>query len=608
MGTRPTPPGSPSGDRQIPPGTILFGVYEILGVLGGGGMGWVYRARHNQLDSLRAIKVIRPDLSANANMEALFVREARALMQINHEAIVHCHDLLSEEGCVYLVMELVEGPSLEQVLQDGPIGTEEVRSLMRRIGAGLAAAHTLGVVHRDISPGNIILPNGRAEEAKLIDFGVAAVAAVPGQTMVGDFKGKLAYASPEQFGLYGGKVDARSDIYSFGLVLAEAASGSPIPMGQTFYEAVEIRKAEPRIPPNVPAALRNEILPMLRPDPKDRPQSAADLGSTSPTPGVAAIAPAPDKGGAAARKPGEIHWLVPLLYSATAVGVGIGLGFMTWIFRTSGLPPVNVATLTPVVAPKTTPATPKTATPNSANPNQTNTVPTNTPPPLPPKVQVQPPPGAKPVVPVNNAANNPANNPMAPNPGTGGTMSPAGVLQSAAQLSKYTWVCGESNRHAPCIRSAVYESDWLPNQQVAGLPYNWGGADGPQEFDRKLHAGLAAGSHKRHGVSRCTAGIDCSGFVAWCWGHRTGGHDFSTATLEQLCTRVAGNVYKDLKPGDALNKPGSHVVLFAGYRPDGGPIVYEANGAAGPGVRKDRPAWCSLAGYYPVRSSRLVDP
>jgi cell wall-associated NlpC family hydrolase len=187
-------------------------------------------------------------------------------------------------------------------------------------------------------------------------------------------------------------------------------------------------------------------------------------------------------------------------------------------------------------------------------------------------------------------------------------MSRSDVLQSADQLSKYTWVCAESNRRAPCIRSAVYQSDWLPNQQVAGLPYNWGGADGPQEFDRKLRAGLAAGSHKRHGVSRCTAGIDCSGFVAWCWGHRTGGHDFSTATLEQLCTRVAGNVYKDLKPGDALNKPGSHVVLFAGYRPDGGPIVYEANGAAGRVIRNDRLAWSSLAGYYPVRSNRLVDP
>src|SRR5882757_8356856 len=109
------------GESQIPAGTILFGVYEILGVLGGGGMGWVYRARHQQLSSLRAIKVIRPDLTANANMEQLFVREAKALMQIKHDAVVHCHDLLSSDGRVYLIMELVEGPTLEEILRDSPI-------------------------------------------------------------------------------------------------------------------------------------------------------------------------------------------------------------------------------------------------------------------------------------------------------------------------------------------------------------------------------------------------------------------------------------------------------------------------------------------------------
>jgi hypothetical protein len=187
-------------------------------------------------------------------------------------------------------------------------------------------------------------------------------------------------------------------------------------------------------------------------------------------------------------------------------------------------------------------------------------------------------------------------------------MSRADVLQTADMLSKFSWVCTEANRRAPCISGVAYQSDWLANEKISGLPYNWGGADGPQEFERKLRAGLATGSHKRHGVSRCTAGTDCSGFVAWCWGHRTGAHDFSTTTLEQLCTRLNGSVYTDLKPGDALNKPGSHVVLFAGYRPDGGPIVYEANGAAGRVIRNDRLSWSSLAGYYPVRSNRLVDP
>jgi serine/threonine-protein kinase len=572
MATRPQPPGGAQGDAQIPPGTILFGVYEVLGVLGGGGMGWVYRARHTQLSSLRAIKVIRPDLSANANMEQLFVREARALMQINHDAIVHCNDLLSEEGRVYLVMELVEGPSLEEVLREGPISTAEVRALMKRIGEGLAAAHALGVVHRDISPGNIILPNGRAEAAKLIDFGVAAVAAVPGQTMVGDFKGKLAYASPEQFGLYGGKVDARSDLYSFGLVLAEAASGAPIPMGQTFYEAVELRKVQPRVPPNVPAELRSEIEPLLKPDPKDRPQSVEELLRGPVTP----VKKVPKDGETA--KPQPLHWLVPLLYSATAVGVGLGLGLMLWLYRTSGSP-------APVAAPSNIPvAVPKPISPAPA---------TN-----PPKVDLRPaPPG-------------PASPAPVPTPvrAANGVPTRAQVIQTADELAKFTWTCAEANRHAACVRSAVYTSDWQTNQQVSGVPYNWGGADGPQEFSRKLRMGLGAGSHQRHGVNRCTAGTDCSGFVAYCWGHQTGSHDFSTVTFEGLGTRLNANVYKELKPGDALNKAGSHIVLFAGYRPDGGPIVYEASGAAGRVIRNERMTWSRLAGYYPIRSNRLQDP
>jgi len=227
------------------------------------------------------------------------------------------------------------------------------------LGAGLAAAHAVGVVHRDISPGNIILPDGRAENAKLIDFGVAAMATVPGQTLVGDFKGKLAYASPEQFGLYGGKVDSRSDIYSFGLVLAEAASGAPIPMGQTFTKRSMIRKAEPRIPPNVPAVLRTEISPLLQPDPKDRPQSAADLARAAApeTRNPRVIEPGPATDEPAAGKKGQTHWLVPLLYSATAVGVGIGLGFMTWIFRTAGVPPAAPPATQAPAAPAPTPST-----------------------------------------------------------------------------------------------------------------------------------------------------------------------------------------------------------------------------------------------------------
>lgn len=173
--------------------------------------------------------------------------------------------------------------------------------------------------------------------------------------MVGDFKGKLAYASPEQFGLYGGKVDARSDIYSFGLVLAEAASGAPIPMGQTFYEAVEMRKAAPRIPPNVPSSLQALIEPLIRSDPNARPQSAQELvslaGRDATAPKLRELKADTDTNGGT-DQPAPTHWLIPLLYSATAVGFGIGLGFMIWLYRAAGIAPVPLPKV-PISAPAT---------------------------------------------------------------------------------------------------------------------------------------------------------------------------------------------------------------------------------------------------------------
>jgi formylglycine-generating enzyme required for sulfatase activity/tRNA A-37 threonylcarbamoyl transferase component Bud32 len=255
---------SQTASGELSPGVTLFGVYEILGALGSGGMGRVYRARHIHLGDLRAIKVIRPDRTDGANVKQQFVREARALMQIHHDAVAGCYELLSDpEGCLYLVMELVEGPSLEAILQTGPLETNAVRTLWQRIAEGLAAIHAKGIIHRDISPGNIVLPDRKPEKAKLIDFGVASVSAL--ETIgTGEFKGKLAYASPEQLGQYGGKVDAKSDIYSFGLVLAEAASGAKV--YRTPYEM--------RIPPNVPGELREDILKLLEPDPAVRPNSA----------------------------------------------------------------------------------------------------------------------------------------------------------------------------------------------------------------------------------------------------------------------------------------------------------------------------------------------
>ncbi len=178
------------------------------------------------------------------------------------------------------------------------------------------------------------------------------------------------------------------------------------------------------------------------------------------------------------------------------------------------------------------------------------------------------------------------------------------IISTARQFAEHRWTCKERNRHAPCVPSG-YSSDWKAQETVTGVPYDWGGMDSPEVFDRKLASGQAAGSHSRHGITDCTAGIDCSGFVCFCWG-QPAVHEFSTQTIRSISGRPRYNWYTDMKPGDALNKPGSHVVLFAGYRPDGNPIVFEASGSAGRVILNDWSTWSRFKGYYPLQYSRVV--
>ena len=143
-------------------------------------------------------------------------------------------------------MEFVDGKSLFDVMARGPMSTADVCKLCHRLASGLSAVHEAGAVHRDLSPDNIILPGGKVERAKIIDFGIARSATIGGETLIGgSFAGKYNYVSPEQLGLFGGDVRERSDIYSLGLVLAAAMRGSPIDMGGSQMEVVEKRRAVP---------------------------------------------------------------------------------------------------------------------------------------------------------------------------------------------------------------------------------------------------------------------------------------------------------------------------------------------------------------------------
>jgi serine/threonine-protein kinase len=270
----PSSSSAPTDPNQgLEPGMVLFGEYEIVSVLGVGGMGEVYRARHRRLDEFRAIKVMHADLSKKKGAAEFFYREAKALLAVRHPAVAHCHDLLSDDaGRVYLVMEMIEGIPLSKKMNEGPLSADEVAILGARVSHGLTAAHRQGVIHRDVSPDNIVLPNGRVQEAKLIDFGIAKILEEGEGTIVDGFKGKLSYASPEQLGFFGGKLDGRSDFYSLGLVLVAAALGRPMGMGTTVMEAVDARRDFQRLPDEVPMGLRSAIQPLLALDPKDRPQ------------------------------------------------------------------------------------------------------------------------------------------------------------------------------------------------------------------------------------------------------------------------------------------------------------------------------------------------
>jgi hypothetical protein len=264
----------------LAPGTLLGNTYVIEALLARGGMGEVYRARHVELGSEHAIKIMLPSLAEDPKIVQLFREEARKLGRINNEAIVDYEGFFRDQnGLRYLVTEFVGGESLEQVLRRRRLEPDEVLRLRNRLVLGLAAAHEMGIVHRDVSPGNILLPEGNIDRAKLIDFGIAKSTDAAALTVVGsDFAGKYSYVSPEQVGLFGGQVDLRSDIYSLGLVLAAAAIGfgGRLDMGSSAPTMIAARQRVPDLSA-VPPVLRPVIAPMLEPRPEARPPSMRAL-------------------------------------------------------------------------------------------------------------------------------------------------------------------------------------------------------------------------------------------------------------------------------------------------------------------------------------------
>ena len=268
------------GAAPLVPGAVLAGgTWRLEERIGAGGMGEVWRAANLVIPGARAaIKAVRPELVEDELLRTLFVREAEALKSVRDDAVVGYEGVFKDEaGRVYLAMSFVDGPSLARRMRERPLDAQEVLRLMARLARGLAAAHRVGVHHRDLSPDNVLLPGGRLEEAVIVDFGIARRAGSgDGPTLFGPtaatsgFVGKLAYASPEQAGAVDAPVDHRSDIYSLGLVLAAAARGRPLEMGTDPLTAAAARRKVPDLG-GLPAPLPAVLAPLLEPDPAARP-------------------------------------------------------------------------------------------------------------------------------------------------------------------------------------------------------------------------------------------------------------------------------------------------------------------------------------------------
>ncbi len=278
---------------HVQPGTRLNDAFAIDRLIGSGGMGEIFEGHELATGDAVAIKFIRLDMEANETALSLFQKEASVLKQVHHEAVIR-YSVFSFDPTVrrhYLAMEYVDGLALSDLMKRGPLPLEAVDTLRKRVAAGLQAAHDRGIVHRDISPDNIILPDGNVGRAKVIDFGIARAATLGGGTIIGGgFAGKYNYVSPEQLGLFGGDVTNRSDIYSFGLVLAGALLGQPIDMGGSQADVIDKRRTVPDLS-RIDPRLRPLLEAMLQPDPAGRPGSMADVAAWSPTSAAVAREP-----------------------------------------------------------------------------------------------------------------------------------------------------------------------------------------------------------------------------------------------------------------------------------------------------------------------------
>jgi Tol biopolymer transport system component len=329
------------------------GPYEIQDKLGEGGMGEVYRARDTRLDRTVAIKILSSHLASNPDLKVRFQREARAISALQHPHICVLHDVGSQDDVDYLVMEFLEGETLAERLRKGALPIDQLVKIGVQIAGALDKAHRAGIVHRDLKPGNIMLTK---TGAKLLDFGLAKSAAVaalssspPGSaapplsaaltmsspsphnsplTSAGSVVGTMQYMSPEQ--LQGKEADARTDIFAFGAVLYEMATGHRAFSGKSQLSvATAILENDPApvssVKPGLPPALDAVVASCLAKNPDERFASAHDVGIALKWVGEAAVAPVSPPAVGGQRPPlQKAAWalaaILLLLLAVTALG------------------------------------------------------------------------------------------------------------------------------------------------------------------------------------------------------------------------------------------------------------------------------------------------
>jgi eukaryotic-like serine/threonine-protein kinase len=258
------------------PGVLLAGRYRLQSLIAAGGVGEVWRAEDLVLGRMVAVKLLQDSYSEHPETLARFRAEARHAGSLSHPGIAHVYDYGEADppGPPYLVLELVDGPSLAQVLARGPVSPTDAMDVLAQAAAGLAAAHATGLVHRDIKPANLLIsPDGTV---KITDFGIAHAAGSAPITRVGMLVGTPAYLAPER--VLGALATPASDLYSLGIVAYECLAGTP-PFRGTAQEitAASQHHPLPPLPPSVPPEIATLVAELTARDPAARPAGAGDV-------------------------------------------------------------------------------------------------------------------------------------------------------------------------------------------------------------------------------------------------------------------------------------------------------------------------------------------